>query len=163
MRPTPVASSLNSFRIGVSRKPSMSTSIASNIHPIPARTSSRQWNRFSGTRSSRATNVSALAVTATVSAPPAAFAEEELGAEHRGAGRATNGVVREDNVADTEGLVRANATDDRGHTAFRVAVQDGLRSIAIFSQHDGTGRRRGQIELLRPAAELAHRSGDVGD
>ena len=61
-RPTPVASSLNSPRIGVSRKLSIRTSIASNIHPSPDRMSKRQWKRFSGTRSRRATNVSAAAL-----------------------------------------------------------------------------------------------------
>src|SRR5256885_5404679 len=43
MRPTPVGSSLNSLRIGASRKLSMRTSIASNIQPRPDRMSRRQW------------------------------------------------------------------------------------------------------------------------
>src|SRR5687767_5002467 len=144
-----VAARPNSVRIGTMRNEMSSTSIASNIQPRPLVMRSFQWNRFSGTASSRATKDSAA---------KASLGEEQLRVQDRRAGGAADRVVTEHDELEAEDRVLAHAPDDRGHPPLRVAVEHGLRAVRLVADDDRTLRSARELELLRPAAELAQRA-----
>src|SRR5688572_1910744 len=143
-----VGSRPNSVRIGTMRNAMRMTSIASNIQPRPLVMRSFQWNRFSGTASSRATKDSAA---------KASLCEQQLRVQDRRAGRAADRVVTEHDELVPEDRVLAHAPDDRGHPSLGVTVEHGLRPVRLLAHDDRMLRSAREIELLRAAAELADR------
>src|SRR5687767_10437690 len=144
-----VAARPNSVLMGTMRNEMSRTSIASNIQPRPLVTRSFQWNRFSGTASSRATKDSAA---------KASLREEQLRVEDRGAGGAADRVVAEDDELVAEDRILANTPDHRGHAALRVAVEDRLRTVRLVAHDDRVLWRARQLQLLRTTGELAQRA-----
>src|ERR1035441_5536620 len=85
------------------------------------------------------------------------FRMHQLGIQHGGAGRATDGVVAEHDEFVVENIARAQAPHEGGHAALALGVFARLRAVGLVHIDDRARRRAGQIALLGHASKTFQR------